>query len=65
MQLHLDELGMIPTNYPKTFYRVSHYRTDFRVADYSTLSEAERASYASVTGERFDHKVSTMFLTGR
>lgn len=42
MQLHLDELGMIPATYPKVFYRVSHWRSDFRVADYSTKIEAEK-----------------------
>ncbi|MEC9244632.1 MAG: hypothetical protein VYB05_07670 [Pseudomonadota bacterium] len=64
MQLQLDELGLIPASYPKTFYRVEDWRTGRRVADYSTEAEAVKASYASAHGGRFDHKVSTMHMAG-
>lgn len=64
MQLHLDELGRIPANYPKTFYRVEDWFTGSRVADFTTQAEAEKASYASNHGGRYDHKVSTVHLTG-
>lgn len=64
MKLHLDELGMIPADYPKTFYRVETWETGSFVADYSTEAEAVKASYASTHGGRFDHKVSPMHLAG-
>lgn len=64
MQLNLDSLGMIPANYPKTFYRVTTWATGSFVADFTTEGEAVNASYASNHGGRFDHKVSTMHLTG-
>ncbi|GGA64629.1 hypothetical protein [Pelagibacterium lentulum] len=64
MKLKLDALGMIPADYPKTFYRVSTWSTDSYVADYSSEDEAKKASFASTHGGRFDHKVSTMHLAG-
>lgn len=64
MKLKLDELGMIPASYPKTFYRVSTWNTCAFVADFTTEAEAVRASYARNHGGRFDHKVSTMHLAG-
>lgn len=65
MQLHLNDLGMIPATYPKIFYRVSTWETERRVADYTNEDEARLAARASVHGGRFDHKVSTIYMTGR
>jgi len=63
MQLHLDELGMIPSNYPKVFFRVEDYRTGCYIADFTTETEAQKAAFASNTGNRFDHKIATIRLT--
>ena len=64
MKLQQDELGMIPANYPKVWFLVSTWNTGSFVADYSTEGEAIAASYASKNGTKYDHKVSTMRLTG-
>lgn len=63
MRLQLDELGMIPANYPKTFYRVSDWKSGAFIADFSNEGEATVFSYVSNHGGRYDHKVSTMHLT--
>lgn len=65
MQLNLDAIGNIPTDYPAVWFRVSTWARDVFVADYSTEAEAIKASYASNHGGNLDHKVSTMRLTGR
>ena len=64
MQLKLNELGMIPATYPKTFFRVSTWNTGSFVADFSTEAEAIAASCASKNGTKYDHKVSKMHLVG-
>lgn len=64
MQLKLNDLGMIPANYPKVFFRVSTWNTGSFVADFTTEAEAIVASYASKNGTKYDHKVSTMKLVG-
>lgn len=64
MQLKLDALGMIPADYPRTFYRVEHYATGRYLADFTTETEAYKFAYASTHGGRYDHKVSTMHMTG-
>lgn len=64
MKLELNENGTIPATYPKTWFRVSTWNTGSFVADYSTEAEAVAASYASKNGTKYDHKVSTMVLTG-
>lgn len=60
--LTLDNLGMIPANYPSTFYRLTNWMNGTFVADYATETEAVAASYASKHGGRYDHKVSTMHI---
>lgn len=65
MKLQLDELGMIPATYPKSFYRVEDYRSGRYIADFTSEGEAQAAAYASSTGLRFDHKIASMTLSGR
>lgn len=64
MQIKHDEIGFLPANCPKVFYRVENWMTGAFVADFTTRGEAEKASYASNHGGRFDHKVSEMKLIG-
>jgi hypothetical protein len=65
MQLHLDKFGHFTSEYPTKFYRVTHWRTGSHIADFTTHGEAVKASYASVNGERYDHRVSEMHISGR
>lgn len=66
MKLPLDSLGRIPAASPRVFYRVENWATGSRVADFSTLPEAHAfaVSDARKRGCRFDHKISTVRLTG-
>lgn len=64
MKLQLNELNMIPANYPKKFFRVSTWNTGAFVADFTIEAEAIAASYASLNGTKYDHKVSTMQMVG-
>lgn len=65
MKLQQNEFGTLPAIYPKTFYRLTNWMNGAFVADYDNEAEAVAASYASKNGTRYDHKVSTMHLTGR
>lgn len=64
MKLTRDAIGMIPADYPKSFFRLSNWMSGAFVEDYSTEAEAVAASYASVNGTRYDHKVSKMQMVG-
>ena len=65
MQLNLDQLGRITSEYPAVFFRVSTWSTERRVADFTTESEAQRFAidHAKEAGCRYDHKVSTMKIS--
>lgn len=67
MQLHLDQLGRIAENYPKTFWRVSCWKNDRRISDFSTQIEAEKfaVTHALQGGYDYDHKVAKINLSGR
>lgn len=65
MKLQRDELGMIPADYPKVFYRVYHWMTGAFIADFSNEAEAVEFSYVRNHGGRYDHKVATMRMTAR
>lgn len=65
MKLHLNELGMIPSDYPRAFFRVEDYKTGRRIADFTSRAEAENAAFSRSTGLRFDHKIAEMRLVGR
>lgn len=43
MRLQLNEHGMIPADYPKTFYRVETWATGYHVADFTNEAEAAEA----------------------
>lgn len=64
MRLTPDCLGRITAEYPATFYRVSTWATERRVADFSTHGEAAAFAItdARESGCRYDHKVSTMHV---
>ncbi len=62
MRLHLDSLGYIPATYPKTFYRVSTWKTDRRIADFDSKSEAVCFAIVDSGKGNFDHKVATLHL---
>lgn len=64
MKLQRGEFGTIPANYPKTFYRLTNWMTGAFIDDYDNQAEAHAASFASKNGTQYDHKVSTMHLTG-
>lgn len=49
MKLSQNAIGNIPANYPVVWFRVSTWAADTFVADYTTESEAKKASYASTT----------------
>jgi len=65
MQLQLDKLGRIGTNYPKTFFRVSCWKSDRRIADFSDKGEAEKFAVLDAKSRcyDFDHKVARMTLS--
>ena len=67
MRLELDDLGMIPATWPKTFFRVEMYLTGSRVADFTTRGEAGRFAItdARERGCRYDHRIIQMTLGGR
>jgi hypothetical protein len=67
MTLSLDSLGRIPATAPRAFYRVETWDTGRRVADFSTLPEAQAfaVSDARKRGCRYDHKVSPIQMAGR
>lgn len=64
-QLSLSPLGLIPLDYPRTFYRVEDWINGKRIADFTSLSEATAFAIndARKTGCRHDHKVCTVRLT--
>lgn len=64
MRLHLDAMGMIPAGYPRTFYRVSDWKSGRRLADFSTPGEAERFAVEDSGRGNLDHKVSALHLSG-
>lgn len=63
--LPFTELGLIPSSRQKTFFRVERWSGSF-VADFATKAEADdfAISDARANGCRYDHKVSTVTLTG-
>ena len=63
MKLHLDQIGRIPAAYPKTFWRVSTWRTDRRVADFDNQAEAVAFSITDSGRGNTDHKVSCHHMT--
>lgn len=67
MQLHLDKIGFISADYPKTFYRVECWNMGSRIADFTTSGEAASFAirHAKENGYRYDHKVSKINMTGR
>ena len=67
MRLELNDLGMIPATWPKTFYRVETWNTGSRVADFTTSGEAARFAIADARerGFHYDHRVCQMTLSGR
>ena len=62
MQLQLDAMGRITTDFPAVFYRVSTWANERRVADFTNEDEAKIFAIkdANESGCRYDHKVSTM-----
>ena len=60
MQLHLDPMGRIPADYPARFWRVSTWRTDYRLADFDNEAEAKRFAVEDSGKGNLDHKVATM-----
>jgi hypothetical protein len=62
--LPLTELGFIPSDRAKTFYRVESWNTGSFIADFATQAEAKSfaISDARANGCRYDHKVSTCTL---
>lgn len=67
MQLNLDRMGRITAEFPATFYRVENWNTGRRVADFTTKAEAEEFAIVNAreTGCKYDHKVSTVKLSGK
>jgi hypothetical protein len=64
--LPLTELGFIPSDRAKTFYRVESWNTGSFIADFASQSEAKSfaISDARAKGCRYDHKVCTMRMAG-
>lgn len=65
-QLPMTELGFIPNDRQKTFFRVESWNTGSFIADFATKAEAQAfaISDARARGCRYDHKVSTCILRG-
>lgn len=65
MRLHLNEKGMIGSDYPKEFFRVEDWRSGRMIADFTLHGEAAQFAIcdAREKGCRYDHKVSRVTLT--
>lgn len=64
MRLQLDQLGMIPADYPRSFFRVSSERTGSRIADFDNRAEAETFAIVDSGKGNRDHRVAAMHMTG-
>jgi len=64
MRLQLDDLGFIPADYPRSFFRVEDERTGKRIADFTTAAEAHKFAIVDSGKGNRDHKVAQMHMTG-
>ena len=62
MRLYLTNTGHIPSNYPRTFYRVETWATGHYVADFTNEGEAATFAIKDAAALRYDHKVSRINL---